>query len=333
MKRQTLLAAVALGALLPAAGPASAEETSCRVDALPTPKETQFPLLYQPRHDELTLEAGYRGSSFPMRSAFGFGATYNLALSDQRWHLGVRAVGALGSWGADGRGPFGFGAGLRVAHDLVRPLSGVVDVYALVQADALLAVVHGDPVVRPSLGLGVRAARTVALEASFDPLFAVGSPFDRDTRIAGGFGIVAAFDLCALGSWCNESPKTPTDLDLTLRMYDAASRTTPKDDARHDALCKAIELGLDAAKYPPHDQVDPTKAFLDGALDNVADDDTKKALRGLIEKHVAWRKQLLESREKARWAAAVGRQLEVHCIYSPFPVEIRSAFGCPGPAD
>ncbi len=308
--------------------PASADPGSCKTDIAPQPQPTEFPLLYPPRHDELTLEAAYVASSLPLRSAFESTLMYSFAPFDQRLHVGARVGFVSGDWGADERGPVALGLGARVALDVWRPLSGILGVYALAQADVLLLAERGDDVLRPAIGAGVRVARAVGLEATFEPLISLGSPFAKGDSIAGGFGLGLSFDFCGIGGWCNETGPTTADVDLTPALYDAAAGITPTDPATHAVLCQAVEAALDPGHYAPHDDIDATEAFLRGLAENVTEPVLRAKLAALTAQHRALRQKLLASRNAARGAAAQDRVLAEHCLYSPLAVELRSQLGC-----
>jgi hypothetical protein len=333
MRRHALAACAAAFVALtsnPRAG--VADDARCSIALLPEPHPTEFPLLYPPRHDELTLEVGYLGSSFPVVSAVETTLTYSLAPFDQRWHFGLRGGMTAGRWGSDERGPVGLGLGARVAWDFARPLSGVLGIYLLAQGDVILLAADGDPVLRPAAGLGIRVARSLGLEGTFSPLVSLGAPFSGDSRYNGGFGVAMHFDACAFFAFCNESVPSSTAVDLTPQLYSAAQSIARSYAAEKPALCNAVELALDARQYPPVDEGDSARAFLAAVAANVADPALKAQLQALVAKHDSLRDQLVNpktgSRVNARWAAQSDRLLVNECIYSPFPVEIRAAFGC-----
>jgi hypothetical protein len=335
--RSLSLGVGALACLVGATQPASAEESACRACSpeclrtlalLPEPHASDFPLLYSPRHDELTLEVGYVSSSLPMRSAVETTAMYSLALDDQRIAFGARAGVTAGRWGADDRGPVALGLGARFAIDLVRPMGDVLAVYAFLQGDFLLFADQGNDALRAALGLGVRIARAVALEASASPIVSLGGPFAGEDRVAGGFAVGLSLDFCAIGGWCNETPKAVSQVDRTQELYAEAAALAPADAPARGLLCSAVSTALDAGRYPARDGVDATEAFLNGVMENTSDAATRAKLALLVGHHHAWRKQLVDSREAQRCAAAEGRTLAEHDVYSPFPVEIRTYFGC-----
>jgi hypothetical protein len=332
MRRHTLAACAAALAFTANPRAGVADDAKCSIALLPDPHPTEFPLLYSPRHDELTLEAGYLGSSYPVVSALETTLTYSFAPFDQRWHFGLRAGLTAGRWGSDERGPVGLGLGARVAQDFARPLSGVLGIFWLAQADVILFAADGDPVLRPAAGLGVRVARALGLEGTFSPLISLGAPFSGNSAFNGGFGIALHVDFCAFASFCNETVPSPTTVDLTPQLYSAAQRIAVAYAAQKPALCSAVELALDASKYPPVDEGDSTGAFLTAVAENVSDPGLKAQLAALVAKHVSLRDQLVNpktgSRVNARWAAQSNHLLVNDCIYSPFPVEIRAAFGC-----
>lgn len=306
----------------------SGDDAQCKLERLPTPHETALPLLYEPRHDELVLDARYLGSYMPVVSAFDFGLRYSFAPFDQRLHLGVRVGGTAGEWGSDRRGPIALTVGARVAYDVRRFMTGVVDLYVLAEADVLLFSKYGDPVLRPGAGLGIRVGRTLGVEATFNPLVALGPAFAHGERIDGGFGIGLSYDLCTLGSFCNEESRTSVEHDLTPDMYAAVAAVKPAEIARQAALCDAVTRALDASRYRPHDKIDSTQAFLRGVEENLADATLRARVTALEKQHVTWRKAWEKSHATEREAAADGQELAEHCVYEPFPLEIAALFGC-----
>jgi hypothetical protein len=315
-------------ALLAVPGAAEEPGEQCRVDILPKAQETEFPLLYQPRHDELTLEARYLGSSLPVLSAVGFGLMYSFAPFDQQLHLGLRAGGTAGEWGSDRRHPIALTLGGRVAVDFLRPMNGVFDLYALVQADALLFAAHGDPVLRPGAGVGVRVVRTIGLELTFDPLVSLGTEFANGEKFVGGFGVGLSYDFCTFGGFCDEETHLVTEHDLTKKLYATVVTIAPKDEIKRQILCAAVAVALDATRYHPHDDIDSTEAFIRGIAENLTDPTLRADIEKLRTEHVAWRTQRAKSRAAARTAAAAGHDIAEHCVYEPFPQEIRATFGC-----
>jgi hypothetical protein len=339
--RPPILAALAVTcALVSASFPAAAGDTgstptTCSVKALPDAHETDFPLLYSPRHDELTVEVGYLGSSFPFESSVETTLMYSFAPFDEQWHFGLRAGVNAGRWGSDDRGPVGLALGARVAADLARPLSGVLAVYAFGQADAIVLAKDGDPVLRPALGLGVRVVRAIGLEANGNAVFSLGDAFANGDRVAGGFGLALNVDICAFLSVCEETAPKPTTVDLTTSLYSAAAAIatqSQKNPAAQADLCKAVGVALDATRYPPSDPGDSTGAFIAGVQANVSDAALKAALHGLGELNASLRYQLVDpangSRIQSRLQAQKGHVLADECVYAPFPVELRAKLGC-----
>lgn len=311
-------------------GAANADPDRCDVTKLPVPNETEFPLLYAPRHDELTVEARYLGSWMPVLSALDFGVRYAFAPFDQRLHLGLKAGGTAGEWGSDRRGSFAFTGGLRVAYDFYRPMSGVIDTYMLVETDVLLFAERGDPVLRPGAGFGFRIGRMIGVEATFNPLVSLGKSFAKGEKFDGGFGIGVSYDLCTIGGACDETSRTPVENDLTPRLYELA-RHTKVDAAQQTMLCSAVERALDAGRYRPHDKIDSTEAFLRGVADNLTDPALRAEVQAITAKHVQLRTDWEESHRAERSALADGQHLADHCVYEPFPLELRTILGCAAP--
>lgn len=349
MRRSILALVVASTLALASPGARAADESSgagnaasaarCSVVLLPDPHKTDFPLLYQPRHDELTIEAGYLGSSFPFESAVETTLMYSFAPLDEVWHFGLRAGMNAGRWGSDERGPVGLALGARVAVDLARPLNGVLAVYTFAQADAILLASEGDAVLRPALGLGVRAARAIGLEANGNTVIALGDAFANGDRLAGGLGVTLNFDLCTLGSFCDETPPQQMTVDLTSQLYQAAAHVATRvqnDPAQHKDLCAAVDAALDASHHPSSDPGDSTGPFLLGLAAGVSDPTLKNELSALVQLHAGLRDQLANptsgTRIQSRLAAQKGHVLVDDCVYSPFPVELRAQLGCEPPS-
>jgi hypothetical protein len=323
--------ALVAGFVLPAGNARAEDDGTCKRDVLPAPHETEFPLLYEPRHDELTIYARYMGSYAPVLSAVDFGVGYGFAPLDQRLHLGLTAGGTAGEWGSDRRGPLALTLGARVAYDLWRKMTGVIDIYAVVESQFLLFSRTGDPVFRPGAGAGIRVGRMLGVEATFSPLVSLGDSFARGEKFDAGFGIGVSYDFCNLGSFCNETSRTMTEHDLTPKFYEAAAEIRPTDLTKQAALCKAVSLALDAGRYHPHDDIDSTEAFLRGLEANLDDLALKTAVHGLRAKHQTSRDDWNAGHDKERSAAADGLQIAEHCVYEPSPMELQSLFGCEGP--
>jgi hypothetical protein len=298
----------------------------CAKDTAAPGPTTEFPLLYSPREHELSFEAGYSASSFPLKSALDLTLMYSFAPFDQRLQLGARIGMTAGRWGADDRGPVALRAGARVTGDFARPLSGILDIYTFLQGDVLLLAHEGDDVLRPELGLGLRAGRVISFEAGFAPLVSLGAPFTRGDSVAGGFAFGISLDFCGLGSACNESVPTSKQVDYTQQLYDAASNLTK--DSIGTGLCKAVSIALDGARYAPHDSVDATEAFLRGVAANETDASVKQGVEELARKHAVWRQKLVDNRDAGLEAQANGRVILQSCTYAPLPAELRTAMGC-----
>jgi hypothetical protein len=323
------IALVAAFVLVPPTGNARAEDDAmCKRDRLPAPNKTEFPLLYEPRHDELPIYVRYMGSSGPVLSALDFGLGYGFAPFDQRLHLGLTAGGTAGEWGSDRRGPIALTLGARVAVDVWRPMTGVIDMYLLLESQFLLLAKTGDPVLRPGAGLGFRVGRMIGIEATFNPLVSLGDSFAQGDEFEPGFGIGVSYDFCNVGTFCNETSRTMKEHDLTPEFYRAAGQIRPADAAKQAALCSAVVVALDAGRYRPRGKIDSTEAFLRGVEENLADPALKNAVHGLRDKHKQSRSDWSKSHDEERSRAADGLQIAEHCVYEPFPVELRSMFGC-----
>jgi hypothetical protein len=207
-------------------------------------------------------------------------------------------------------------------------MNGVFDLYALVQADALLFAAHGDPVLRPGAGVGVRVVRTIGLELTFDPLVSLGTEFANGEKFVGGFGVGLSYDFCTFGGFCDEETHLVTEHDLTKKLYATVVTIAPKDEIKRQILCAAVAVALDATRYHPHDDIDSTEAFIRGIAENLTDPTLRADIEKLRTEHVAWRTQRAKSRAAARTAAAAGHDIAEHCVYEPFPQEIRATFGC-----
>jgi hypothetical protein len=252
------------------------------------------------------------------------GGEVGVPFVDQRVRPALFTGIKLGAWADETHGPFGFVEGARFRWS---PLMwDVFDVYLVARGDFDL-----DPgasaVFRPGAGLGVRVARMLAVEATWDVTVPLGSPF-AGTRypslVPFGISFGALFDACF---GCNRSPPPQASRDLACQLYRAAANLKP---ANHKAICDALPVAMTA--YPDPLQAsreqDGAGTFLQELAKAVPGDDAKSEIRGLVALHQSLLSDWSAYERQAAAAAERGRRLGERWTYAPVPGEIRAFFGC-----
>jgi len=252
------------------------------------------------------------------------GGEVGLPLVEQRVRPALFSGVKLGSWADEGHGPFAFVEGARLR---VSPLMwDVFDVYGVVRVDF-----DFDPgassVFRPGLGVGLRAARLLAVEATWDVTFPLGSTFkgtNYPRAIPYGISFGALFDACF---GCNRVSANPTSRDLACTLYGAAAGV--KDPVRAD-ICSGIPKAMSAYPDPQSAsrEEDGMKAFLEKLLAEVKGDGAKANVRALVDLHSSLLARWREYEQRMTAAAQRARRLTERWTYVPAPTELRAYFGC-----
>jgi hypothetical protein len=317
-------------AIASATTPAVADGATCNDKEVIPPAPTQFP-AYGPRAFELwgkLGELGDWGSPGAMRPAGYLGAEGAFPFDEQRVRLSLGADLVLGHWGDDTHSLIGMQ--VSAAFRWSPFMDDVFDGYLVVRpADFLFAWDPASTAYRPGVGVGVRVARSVQLEATGDALVALDGRFAGGERAAPGLDVTLGFDFC-LPLSCNQpAPAGPGQISLACNLYDEAQLVCQKVPDR-SALCAAVFTAMDANRPLGADgkqAQDPIDAFLLATSELVAEP-AKSRITHLGQTNETLVERLEDAQRRERKAAQSGAKLVDHCSYAPTAIELRDAFGC-----
>ncbi len=337
MRRRTLglrrVVTAAFACALAFAPEAGATEAVPALPA-PQPKPTSSPyLLAGDRFLEANVSAtlqldwnGLVGVQGPTAHAgIVIGGEIGVPFDDQRVRPAFFSGVKVGGWADEVQGPFGFveGARLRVSPFMW----DVFDLYVVGRGDIVVDPRAGT-LVRPGLGLGMRVARLLSIEATWDVTVPIGSTFEGTRHpdfIPYGVSFGALFDTCFQ---CNREAEAPVNRDLACRLYRAAA--TVGTGPRHGPICDAIGRAmiacpnLESASYDE----DGANAFLEQLAKEVSRDDAKSDVRRLVELHAKLLAQWGQYELEAAAAARNKQRLKERWSYAPVPSELRAYLGC-----
>jgi len=294
-------------------------------DAAPDSGNPVFPA----RTHEVWLDVGYFGDWNPHHHpVFAPGLELvPLVTADQRWRLGMRLGGALGSWGDDRHGWLSLDLGLRARASFV--MEDFFDVYAVAKGDGLMTLPRGPYFgARPGAGLGVRVARAVEVEATFDAALAIGATYtDSDPRFAPGFGVSVGFDMC-FPDGCARTVPPVVHKDFTCSIYERAVAVCSASAEERAELCDAVATAMDGTVSTPRQREDATAAFLRAVAEGVRTPALAARLEAMRAAHREMSRRRDAEDDAERAAARGGRTTVEHCAYAPYAAELRDAFGC-----
>jgi hypothetical protein len=247
------------------------------------------------------------------------------------WNQRIRPtlfVGAqLGYWGDDAHGVASGYAGARIRASMW--MGDIWDVYAIARAD--FPMTGAGAAFRPGLGVGIRIARAIAFEGTWDMLIPIGNEF-RNTQYTSivpfGGTLAVSFDLCMS---CNKPDQKPLDRNVACRLYNAAK--TVSTCGVSSQICAAVPKAMAAcpdALAATRDE-DGASTFLKALEDGVTAD-AKIAVRRLVDLHAALLEQWGAYETKVAEAGVRGNKLAERWTYAPVPAELRSYLGCDGAA-
>lgn len=339
MSRALGLAACAGVAMCSVGAPAHAQGVPALPDPLPREATSPYPLA-PPRRLELhvstSLQLDWNGrtdrpqdAGVARASALG-GVEVVLPLGNQRFRPGIFFGVQGGHWGDDVHGAFSLVPGFRLR---VSPfMEDVFDVYGVLRADLPVSIsTNAGVALRGGIGAGVRVARLVSMEITFDPVFVpISQPF-RDTAYTTVLPWAATaslmFDLCIVGGLgCSPAKQMQVVRNVSCVLYEQARAVGP-------GVCGAVPEALQAAPDPrtASRQEDGTSAFLAALGGLVTHPETRAAVLALAHRHEALSDDMLRFRRREAAHASVGLVLRERWTYAPLPNELREYFGCNGP--
>jgi hypothetical protein len=251
------------------------------------------------------------------------GVEVGVPFDEQRIRPALFTGVKMGAWADEVHGPFGFVEGARIR--LSPFMWDVFDLYLVMRADFDLQP-GASPLFRPGVGVGLRAARLFAVEATWDVTVPLGSDF-AGTRypslVPYGVSFGVLFDTCFQ---CNRGSPPQVRRDLACCLYQtAAAQTSAQAD-----ICDAVARALLACPQP---QVasrldDGTGTFLGKLLTEVKSEAAKRVVAELVRLHERLLRDWAAYAEKAVVAAQRDRQLDEQWVYAPAPAELRAYLGC-----
>ncbi|MGH7440102.1 MAG: hypothetical protein ACRENE_30800, partial [Polyangiaceae bacterium] len=206
------------------------------------------------------------------------GAEVGLPFVEQRVRPALFTGFKMGAWADEVHGPFGAVEGARIR--LSPFMWDIFDIYFVAHADFDLQLGQ-TPLFRPGAGIGLRAARLVAVEATWDVTVPMGSSL-AGTRypdlVPFGVSFGVAFDACF---GCNRAAPPQVQRDLACRLYHAAATHpgNPEICGRvNDALSAVPPVGAPREK-------DGTAAFLADLATRVKTDAARETIASLVDLH------------------------------------------------
>jgi len=258
------------------------------------------------------------------RASFLGGVEVAGAFANQRLRPGIFVGLQGGHWGDDRHGPFSIVPGFRFRGSFF--MEDVFDVYGLLRADLPITLSTSAGVgFRGGFGVGVRVARLVSLEASFDPLVVpISQTFQNSTYATvlpwAATGTIA-FDLCIIdGLKCKPAEHKPRARNLACRLYDAARAITNACDAVPRAMQSVPDPHVAARSD------DGVTAFLSALADATGRPD----VRDLAKLHARLGDQYESYLRREAAYAQEHLELAERWTYAPVPSELRRALGCDG---
>lgn len=307
-------------------------------DPLPREATSPYPLAPPRRlelHASTSLQLDWNGradrpqDASLARASFLGGLEVVLPFWNQRFRPGVFFGVQGGHWGDDMRGPFSLVPGFRLR---ISPfMEDVLDVYGVLRADLPISIsTDAGIALRGGIGAGVRVARLVSMELTFDPVFVpISRPF-RDTSYTTVLPWAATaslmFDMCIIGGLgCAPSKRKPLVRNVSCVLYEQA-RTVG------EGVCGAVPEALQAAPDPrtASRMDDGTSAFLAALAALVKDEPSASAVVALAARHGELAEQVVKFQRREAAHASVGLVLRERWIYAPVPTELREYFGCTG---
>ena len=269
------------------------------------------------------------------RSSAIVGAEVSVPAWYDRFRLGAFAGSQIGYWGDDVHGPFSFYFGARAR--LSYWMGDVFDFYFMARADLPLTI-KGDAGFRPGAGLGLRIARAISVEATYDVLVPIGASFvntEHASFVPIGMSLSLLFDACV---GCNRAEKKQVDHDMACRFYNSAkARAARADAAVKKELCDAVPAAMRACPDPlAASRVDDGMVtFLDGLRRATSSADARALVQHLIDYHAAMLYQWAEYEQEVSLATRDGHKLTERWTYAPVPGDLVDYLGCRGapPAD
>lgn len=228
----------------------------------------------------------------------------------------------LGYWGDDAHGVASgyFGARMRASVWM----GDIWDFYILGRTD--FPMTGAGVAFRPGLGIGVRIARVLSFEGTWDFLVPIEGAFEntKDAKFVPLAGTLAvSFDLCLS---CNKATPEPVERNVACRLYNAAKSVASP------SICAGVPKAMAACPDPleaTRDE-DGAKTFLD-ALEHAVGPDVQAAVHRLASMHAALSKQWDAYESRVASVGIAKRTLGERWTYAPVPAELRSYLGCDGP--
>jgi hypothetical protein len=324
-------ASVGCAIALWAATPARADDPIPPLpDAQPQPASSRY-LLSADRFLEVNVGAtlqldwnGLAGVDGPTAHAGAVvGGEIGIPFYEQRLRPALFSGVKLGAYADEKHEPFAFVEGARFRYSPF--MWDVFDIYAVARTDVDL-----DPgastVLRPGLGVGVRVARLLAVEATWDVMVPIDSTFigtRHPSFVPYGISFGVLFDSCFK---CNRAAPPQVNRDLACRLYTAAAAKK----AAHGRICDAVRRAMTATPDPivaSRDE-DGTSTFLKALAAAVTGQDEKAEIGALVELHGNLLAQWARYEELSGNLAQNAQRLQERWTYAPVPAELRSYFGC-----
>lgn len=324
-------------AMPPPRSPAAAPPPGQPPATIPPPSR----LFYPPNWIEWWLQLTTRVDwSYTPQASIGLTTDLSLVLDpERRGRLGGYVGMQLGDWGDGERGLATPELGLVVRGSFL--MDELFDGFVVGRTGFVFGMLEEGPVdhhvaMRASLGAGLRVARFVSLELTYDQAMTLDERFQRGSGTSlytRGTTLSAGLDLCFVAG-CRDEEVEPEPRDRTAEIYQAAAdlKVAP---AQRLQLCAAVAAALDADRYHPVWGEDGIEAFLLGIVKELRlrkqHDLARKVDKQLVQLHQKLRSSRVVSQAWGRHQAREGRRLKHPVRYAPVAVELRDNLGCDPP--
>ncbi len=242
----------------------------------------------------------------------------------RRLRLGWTFTGKLGFWGDKRHGSPNFETGPTFRATAASAQDQVLDANFVWRPAAIFDGRHIG--MRLSAGFGLRVARAVAIELTYEPVFGLDQPFEdvtgRETIMANGLGLQLGFNACVFWGGC--APSEPEQFIDPREEDEFWSYVLLHREKLGPRTCAAVREALNSFDFAPLAGADPMEEFL-VAIHAIEPD---PVIAGLLAKH----RTLCHRRDQAKaWARKhlrADRKVKRVVGYAPTPLELTSVLGC-----
>lgn len=242
----------------------------------------------------------------------------------RRVRVGWTFTGKLGFWGDKRHGSPNFETGPTLRATAASAQDQLLDAHFVWRPALILDGTHYG--LRLSAGFGLRVARAVAMELTYEPVFGLDEPFEdvtgQQTIMANGLGLQLGLNMCMMWGGC--APADPEQFIDPREEQQFWSYVLLHARQIGPDTCAAMREALNSYDYPPLAGHDPMEEFLVAVKMFVVD----PFIDRLLAKHRLLVQQRAEGRAWTRKQLRADRQVKRVVSYAPTPLELTSELGC-----